>query len=97
MDEAEERDIDTEVTESDDYTEEGLEDIIGANVILQKIGKTVKAKNLKRAIGPDGKPIGKYNQNPILNSNQYELEIPDGVVDEYYHSILSENLLLGKH
>ena len=48
---------------------------------------------MKRAIGPDGKPIEKYKQNPILESSKYEVELPDGVVDEYYHNILSKNLL----
>ena len=70
-----------------------MEDLISANVTLQKNGKTVKANIMKRAIGPDEKPIGKYNQNPILDSNKCEVEILDEVVDEYYRSILSENLL----
>ena len=70
-----------------------MDDIIGADVTLQQNGHKVKAKIMKRAIGPDGKPIGKYNQKPILNSKKYEVELPDGVVDEYYHNILSENLL----
>ena len=48
---------------------------------------------MKRAIGPDGNPIGKYNQNHILESMKYEMELPDGSGDEYYHNILSENLL----
>ena len=63
------------------------------NNTLQHNGKTVKANNMKRAIWPDGKPIGEYNQNPILDSSKYEAELPDGLVDEYYHNILSENLL----
>ena len=53
----------------------------------------VKANIMKRAIGPDGKPIDKYNQNPILESRKYEVELLDGVVDKYYHNIFSENLL----
>ena len=48
---------------------------------------------MKQDIGYDGKPVGKYNQNPILGSRKYELELPDAVADEYYHDILSKNLL----
>ena len=48
---------------------------------------------MKRDIGPDGKSIIKYNQNPILDSSKYEVELPNGVVDEYYHNLLSEDLL----
>ena len=43
--------------------------------------------------GPDWKPTDKYNQKPIFYSIKYEVELPDGVVDEYYHNVLSENLL----
>ena len=35
---------------------------------------------MKQAIGTDGKPIGKYDHNPILDSRKYEVELPDGVV-----------------
>ena len=48
---------------------------------------------MKRDIVLDGKPIDKYNQNPILDSSKYEVELPDGVVDEYYHNILLDDLL----
>ena len=48
---------------------------------------------MKQDIGPNGNPIGKYNQNPILYSSKYKVELLDGLVDEYYHNILWENLL----
>ena len=48
---------------------------------------------MKREIGPGDNPIGKYNQNPILDSRKYKVELLDGVVDEYYHKILSQKLL----
>ena len=92
FDEGKERYFDTEVPEAGDYTEEGPESIIGANVKLQHNSQTVKAKITKQDIGPDEKPIGKYNQNPIFDSRKYEVELPDGVVYEYYHNILSDKL-----
>ena len=49
---------------------------------------------MKRSIGPDGKPIGNYNQNHILDLRKYKVELPYGLVDEYYHNIISENLCL---
>ena len=73
LDEEEEREFDTEVPEADDYTEEGLNVLIGSNVTLQHNSQTIKAKITKQAIGPDRKPIGKYNQNPILDSRKYEV------------------------
>ena len=40
-----------------------------------------------------GKPIGKEHSNPILNIRIYELEIPDGRVDEYAVNIIIENII----
>ena len=37
----------------------------------------------RRAIGPDGKVIGLYDENPIMNFIIYEVEFPDGQVKEY--------------
>ena len=85
----EEHEFDTEVPEAKNYTEYGLDGLIGANVTLQHNRQTVKAKIMKRSIEPDGKPIDRYNQNPILDSSKYEADLPDEVVYEYYHNILS--------
>ena len=43
---------------------------------------------MKRAVGLDRDPIGKNNHSHILDSRKYELELPDGVVDGYYHNII---------
>ena len=83
LNEKEKQDLDTEVTEADDYTGEGLSGIIGANVTQQQNGQTVKAKITKRAIRPDGKHMGKYNYNSILDSRKYEVGLLDEVVDKY--------------
>ena len=37
--------------------------------------------------------IGRYDDNPILNSIAYEIEFPDGKVKEYAANILAENVL----
>ena len=70
-----------------------MDDLIGANVTLQHNGQKVKYNIMKRGIGPDRNPIGKYNHNPILESKKYEVELPDGVVGQYYHNILLGDLL----
>ena len=58
MGEEEEREFDTEVPEADYYTEKVPDGLIGANLTLQHNDQTVKAKIMKRDIGPDGKTIG---------------------------------------
>ena len=93
LDEEEQRDLDTEIPEAENYIEERLDGLLGENVILKHNNHTVKSKIMKRAIEPDGKPIGKYNHNPILDSRRYEVELPNGEVDEYCHNIHSGNLI----
>ena len=92
MDEEEERELDTELSEADDYTEEGQDGLICANITLQYNVQTLKAKIMKRSIGTDERPIGKYNHNHILDSRKYQVELTDRVVYEYHHNILLYSL-----
>ena len=39
-----------------------------------------------------GQPIGTKNDNPILDSRIYELEFPDGRIEEYSVNVLTEKL-----
>ena len=41
----------------------------------------------------NGNPIGVKNNNPILDTRVYQLEFPDGRVDEYSVNIIAENLM----
>ena len=72
----------TKVPEANNYTQEGLDDLIGANVTLQHNGQTVKGNSTKQAIIPDVNPTGKYNQNHILDTRKYEVELMHGVLYE---------------
>ena len=47
----------------------------------------------RRAAGADGKAIGTYDDNPMLNTMVYEIEFPDGQVKEYSANIIAENML----
>jgi hypothetical protein len=47
----------------------------------------------QRAIGPDGRTVGSYDDNPYLNSVVYEVEFPDGQVKEYAANVIAENML----
>ena len=38
------------------------------------------AKVVRRVVDSDGKAVGTYNSNPILNTMVYECEFPDGAV-----------------
>ena len=51
------------------------------------------AKITRRAIGPDGKTAGTYDEDPKLNSMIYEVEFPDSMVKEYLANVIAQNLL----
>jgi hypothetical protein len=40
----------------------------------------------------DGNPIGKANDNPILDSRMYDVEWSDGITEELMANIIAENL-----
>ena len=46
-----------------------------------------------RTLGLDGKTIGRYHENPIMNSLIYDVEFPDGQIKEYAANVISENIL----
>ena len=47
----------------------------------------------RRALGPDGNIIRKYDNNPYLNSVMYQVDFIDHQVNEYGANIIAENML----
>ena len=50
------------------------------------------AKVIGRSKDVDGKIIGDYNNNSILNTMIYDFEFPDGEVQEYSANVIAENI-----
>jgi len=46
-----------------------------------------------RKRGPDGKFIGKFDVNPILDTSVYEIEFKDGRVESYFSNQIVECIL----
>ena len=67
--------------------------IVNAEVMMQLGEDMVTGKVKQRTIGPDGRAIGTYDDNPYLNSIIYDVEFPDGQVKEYGANIIAENML----
>ena len=67
--------------------------LINAEILLQLDDKMVMGKVKGRSLGDDGKVVGSYDDNPILNSIIYDVEFPYGQVKEYAANILAENML----
>ena len=51
------------------------------------------AKVVRRAVDEDGRLIGSFNKNPILNTLVYEVQFPDGTLKHYSANIIAENIL----
>jgi hypothetical protein len=72
---------------------EALDGYINAQVILpDKDGIPVLTKVKSRKRDSEGNPVGDQNDNPILDTRVYELEFPDGRVEEYAVNMIAENL-----
>jgi hypothetical protein len=60
--------------------------------ILMHEGEPTKAKVIGRKRNQDGKPVEKFDINPLLNTRIYLTEFPDGRVAELSANVISEAL-----
>ena len=64
------------------------------NEVMLQLGESMqRAKVTRRYLGPDGQVVGKYDNNPNLNSIVYECEFNDGTIREYAANLIAENML----
>ena len=66
--------------------------LIHAELNLPQGENLRNAKVVGRTQDSDGKPIGTYDDNPILNSMIYDVEFPDGEIREYSANLIAENM-----
>ena len=78
---------------NEDATPEAYNDCITAEVLLQKGGENKKSIVKKQKRVPDGLPMGVRNNNPLLDSREYEVEFPDGATDTFTANLISENMM----
>ena len=50
------------------------------------------AKVVRRSLDENGKLVGSYSDNPILNSLLYEVEFPDGTTKPYAANMIEQNI-----
>ena len=67
--------------------------IINSEVALQIDSEMKKGKVVRHAAGPDGKVMGTYDDNLILNTVLYEVKFLDGQVREYTANVMAENMI----
>jgi len=74
-------------------TLEALDIYIGTQVVLPGTdGETVLAKVAGRKRDHNGLLVGTDNQNPILDTRVYQVEFPDGHLEEYSTNMIAEAL-----
>ena len=56
-------------------------------------GEIERATVKKRAIDPDGTPIGISNKNPLLDTRKFEVEYRDGPIEIMPANIIAENIM----
>ena len=47
----------------------------------------------RQSLGLEGKIVGRYDDNPIMNSMIYEVELPESQVKDYAENVIARNML----
>ena len=63
-----------------------------AEIMLTRRGAMARGCVVTQKRDHEGNPIGRANQNPILDSRQYELEFNDGDVSELTANVTVQNI-----
>jgi hypothetical protein len=77
---------------ADDVTSELLDQYVGAKVTLPRKDRLITGRVTGRKYDADGTLRGRANQNPVLDTTTYEVELPDGDVSEYAANVIAENM-----
>jgi hypothetical protein len=73
-------------------TPELHDEYVGAEVFLPTENDMVRARVLHRVRDGDNRPIGIRHHNPMLDSQEYELEFADGSKARANANLIAENL-----
>jgi hypothetical protein len=84
--------VEEAMPEADDWDPESFDKYIAAEVIIPKGDQLLLEKVTQRKHDLDGNPIGKGNSNPIFDTRIYQVEFPDGHVEEFTANTIAECL-----
>ena len=85
---------DIPLAEQDKQHMKDLDEYISAKVLLpNRKGMEVLCTVKGRKRNADSVAIGEYHQNPILDTRIFQVEHPDGRVEEYATNVIAESLL----
>jgi len=78
--------------EADDFTPDGYDEYLSAQVILPVGGEFRRGQVTRRLCDGNGKPIGTRNSNPFLDTREYEVGFFDGSSASYLANIIAEKI-----
>ena len=68
--------------------------MINADVLLPRGEMNAVAKVVKQSVDAEGKVVGSFSENLMLNTLMYECEFPDGATKEYATNIIADKIFL---
>ncbi|MGH3055829.1 MAG: hypothetical protein ACRDL7_12725, partial [Gaiellaceae bacterium] len=84
--------IAADMPEADTFDEDTYDKYISAHVLMPKGDQFVTGHVISRKRDGDGNAVGNSNRNPILDSRVYNVQFPDGHVEEYSANVIAESL-----
>jgi hypothetical protein len=69
--------------EADEFTADTMDTYLRTKVLLPRGQGMFKGTVVGRRKGINGNPLGTANSNPILDTREYEVQFPDGSLDNY--------------
>ena len=87
-----EQQADVPLLHREDIKEELFDQYLNANVTLPKDRHMHAARVKQRAIDVGGRPVGTPNENPMVDTREYIVELPDGLEAKYSANVIAENM-----
>jgi len=81
-----------DMPEADAFTHEEYDKYISAEVILPKGDQMILGKVIARKREINDNPIGVAHSNPIFDTRLYQVQFPEGHVEEYSANIIAQNI-----
>ena len=78
--------------EEPEVTPEWGDQYVNAEILLPRWDKMARGQVICQKHDANGNPIGRSNQNPILDTHLYEVEFPGGEMTELAANIIAESM-----
>ncbi len=78
--------------EMDSFTLDAFDKYVGAQLDLPLQDAMTSATVVARKRDPEGNPIGRLHNNPLLDTRVYDVRFPDGSVEDYAANVIAENM-----